>query len=257
MKLICLVFLGLFASLNALPYENAGSRIVGGQEAEEGFAPYQVSLQSKSGAHNCGGAIINNRWILTAAHCIDGMTVDYYRVRAGTINYRLGGVLYTPEKLIPHENYNNPQFNNDIGLIKVKETIDFQKGSVEEIPYSDNYVPENTPIVLTGWGRLSAWGPIPEILNFINLKAISYEECLSRHGGSNSVSKGHLCTFTKSGEGACNGDSGGPLVFTNAEGKTELAAAVNWGIPCGRGYPDAHVRISAYYDWIQKQIQEN
>lgn len=165
----------------------------------------------------------------------------------GTNNYKEGGVIYTPEKLIAHESYNNPAYNNDIGLIKTKEKIEFND-LVQSVPISDNYVNADTVVTLTGWGRLSAGGEVPEMLHTIDLEAISYEECYFRHGGSSSVSKGHLCTYTQFGQGACNGnelkisfsnfrtsflkylgDSGGPLVYTNEDGKLELAAAVNWG----------------------------
>jgi trypsin len=78
---------------------------------------------------------------------------------------------------------------------------------VQAIEYEWRKVPENASIRLTGWGRLYAGGPVPNSLQTIELRHIDYEECKSRHTNDAGVDYGHLCTFNKAGEAACNGDS--------------------------------------------------
>uniref|UniRef100_A0A1L8DQI6 Putative trypsin-like serine protease n=1 Tax=Nyssomyia neivai TaxID=330878 RepID=A0A1L8DQI6_9DIPT len=225
-------------------------KIVGGQTAEEGSAPYQVSLQTRNG-HNCGGAIIDKKWVITAAHCIKGATTSSLTVLAGTNDLKNGGVKYYPEQFFIHSRYDKPSFANDVGLIKLTESIAFTD-KVKAIEYDYHLVPDGAVIRLTGWGRLSAGGPIPDLLQTIDLNYVNHADCQKFYGPNNSVDVGHLCTFLGKGQGACNGDSGSPLVYQN-----RLVALTNWGVPCATGVPDAHCRISYYHDWIRTTINSN
>ncbi|EAT41805.1 AAEL006598-PA [Aedes aegypti] len=228
------------------------NRVVGGQEAADGSVPYQVSLQLKGYGHICGGSIIGERWILTAAHCVEGETPGQLNVLAGTNSLKEGGELHETDKFIRHKYYNQPQFHNDVALIRLKSKLQFS-AKVKPIVYWEKEVGANQSVVLTGWGRTSAGGPVPTKLQTLDLKTISNEECKQKSSGnSNNVGIGHICTLTKSGEGACNGDSGGPLTL---DGK--LVGLVNFGVPCAFGFPDAYARVSYFHEWVRTTVAEN
>lgn len=198
----------MYTLLPALSYllpleDNHGSsRVVGGHDAEPGSAPYQVSLQGFFG-HSCGGAIVADLWILTAAHCVVGASLSQLRVLVGTNSLKEGGQKYDPAKFIVHSRYNKPEFHNDIALVKLKSKLELND-NVKAIEYSEKVVPVNATLTLTGWGRTSTGGSIPTKLQTIDLDYISHEECKRLHGNTADVDIGHICTFTKTGEGACN-----------------------------------------------------
>lgn len=155
-SLTSIIFLSILIAIDAKSFEknlDDRLRIIGGITAPDGAAPYQVSLQTIFG-HNCGGAIIGRRWIATAAHCIQGYTPSAYKVVAGTNDLKKGGTSYAPDLLIYHKRYNQPAFHNDIGLIRLKEPIEYTE-KVQPIVYWEHEVPANATITLTGWGRLS------------------------------------------------------------------------------------------------------
>lgn len=106
----------------------------------------------------------------------------------------------------PTDRYGQPPYSNDIGLIRLKTNITLSE-KVQVAKYLWKEVPENATIKLTGWGRLSAGGAAPNKLQAIDLKYVQYEKCKELHSNDNSVDIGHLCTFNKRNEGACNGDS--------------------------------------------------
>lgn len=103
---------------------------------------------------------------------------------------------------------------------------------------------------LIGWGRTSYPGSIPNDLQFLNLKTLTYEQCKSAWS-TETIVQSEICTLTKSGEGACHGDSGGPLI-AGSDGKASLIGLVSWGAPCARGVPDVYTRVSAFLPWIKQ-----
>lgn len=126
------------------------------------------------------------------------------QILVGTNDLKTGGTLYKVSKLIAHEKYNRPSFANDIGLILIDGEIEF-KEKVQPIKFSKKFIKAGTKLRVTGWGRLSAGGQIPQLLQVLDVNAVSNAECQRYHGGT--VHESHLCTLTRRGEGKfeCNG----------------------------------------------------
>lgn len=133
-----------------------GTRIVGGDIAAAGDAPYQISMRYKArDFHFCGGSIIDTQWILTAAHCVTDFKPEEIEIVAGSLSLVEGGDRYGVEKIIPHEFYNPLIIRDDIALVKVNKEITYSDGVVESIPLCDHYVDGGVTMLLTGWGLTS------------------------------------------------------------------------------------------------------
>lgn len=276
MKLTSVVFLAIVLRVSAAltndsplyPPQFTTEKIVGGETAREGLAPYQISIQTLSGNHFCGGAIIDEKWIITAAHCLQSKKASDFKVLTGTqILKDHNGTYYEPEEVILHCNYNNPSYYNDIALVRLKEPIKFNERT-SKVDYDYSPLKAGDKLTLTGWGTLALGGRIPNELQTLQVEYVSFEDCRFLHKNSTWVDYGHTCTFNDFGRGACHGDSGGPLVANNKLVRASLylfiyvyknvnlqVALVNWGRPCAQGYPDVHARVSYYHDFIRKNIR--
>lgn len=132
------------------------SRIVGGTDAVEGQVPYQVSLRSGN-VHFCGGSILNNRWILSAAHCTVGRLVANTQIVVGTIFLRSGGILHQTSAIIIHPEYNRTSISNDISVVQTTTTITFTT-NVHQIGLGSSYVGGGVFALASGWGRIRVSG---------------------------------------------------------------------------------------------------
>jgi len=239
------------------PPGKAEGRIVGGVEAEPNQWPWQVALFIDD-AWFCGGAIISENWVVTAAHCADG--ASYFDVMAGAHDVRASSephrVEITSYNGIVHENYDDWALVNDIALVELPTPLEFNDYIKPAcLPSLGDTADQGELVTCTGWGKPSdsAGGIAPKLRMVSDLPVISNAECDSVYG---IVGDGVVCIDTTGGKGTCNGDSGGPLNM-----KAEVKAAgqqwkhvgvVSFGSSsgCEVGLPAGFTRTESYLDWI-------
>lgn len=252
-EIACLLLLLAVAKakrLKQLQRTSIKDRIVGGSTAEEGLAPYQVSLQ-EGGYHFCGGSIIDNNWIITAAHCVVYNKPEEISVLTGTQDLTQPGVSYYVKRIYVHCNYDVPSMHNDIALLHLNSSITLnEKTQVIKLPTRP--LNDGDAVLLTGWGTEEPYGTAPQQLKKVNLNFMKYDPCRKALRDDPDLDVGHICTFTKSGEGACHGDSGGPVVRNGV-----LVGIVNWGYPCAIGLPDVYASSYYYSEWILSITSDN
>ncbi|CAO1432960.1 unnamed protein product [Diamesa serratosioi] len=234
-----------------------GSRITGGQAAVLGQFPYQALLLLKDSSGNsyvCGGSIISHNWILTAAHCVDGIvSADIY---VGIVNRSPMSYVWTikvnQNSLMGHENYDASTISNDIALVRLASAIP-QHASVNYISLPRRAeVNENLTGkagIISGFGRDSDNSSIKGTLRWVEVTIIQNEVCEKSY---ENVISSNVCVETNGGKSACSGDSGGPLTVLRLDGRSELAGIVSYGktVGCEKGYPSVFTRVHSFLDWI-------
>uniref|UniRef100_A0A336LFR6 CSON008863 protein n=1 Tax=Culicoides sonorensis TaxID=179676 RepID=A0A336LFR6_CULSO len=250
MKNILLILLSIifFFSSN-ISFETPSSKLFGGVPAKPGQFPYAVSLRDLNGTHQCGGAILNNKWIITASHCIDNETVDTVKVTYGTIYNTGAEPLHSISKLIQHEKWRNMfDFKVDIGLVKVKCQIIFN-AYVKPIKIYTGLIKSGDEGVVSGWGLdgISFWQP--KVLQYLNVRFISYAQCRKFEPN---LSRTIVCTEKKFGYGTCLADSGSPLV---KDDKLVGLVLYSLDLQCAHYFPDGYLFVQKFIKWIKNNIQ--
>ncbi|XP_063313447.1 serine protease 57-like isoform X1 [Pelobates fuscus] len=242
----------LLTALCSLPLSGA-YYIVGGHEAKPHSRPYMASLQDKNG-HFCGGFLINRKWVLTAAHCLEPLTSMCVVLGSHKLSVTDKYVqMFSVSKAVQHPKYNNVTFENDILLLKLNRSVVMTSAVIPiRLPCRHSRVVPSSSCSVAGWGYVSDLHVSPGVLMEVNVTVISRNTCKKAYGY---IAPSMLCTATPGKiKGFCGGDSGGPLVCRKrAEGVVSFS-----GRKCGDPtFPDVYTRVSSFVPWILRVIKKN
>ncbi|XP_060930795.1 chymotrypsin-like elastase family member 2A [Limanda limanda] len=238
------------------------TRVVGGEDVRPQSWPWQISLQyNRQGEwrHTCGGTLISNQWVLTAAHCIS--SGREYRVGLGKHNLienEAGAVFMGTANIIVHEKWNPFFIRNDIALIKLETPVSFSDSIMAAcLPAAGFLLAHNEPCYVTGWGRISTGGPIADILQQALLPVVDHATCTKPDWWGSQVKDTMVCAGGDGVVSGCNGDSGGPLNCRGADGTWGVHGIVSFGSGLSCNFPKkptVFTQVSSYSDWISSKM---
>lgn len=244
--------------------QGPSAQIVGGEDAQPLEFPWQISLQvilRRGGdwEHFCGGAIINEQYIATAAHCVEvDPSPSTYRVKVG--EYDLGQQDPYERRLelsdvTMHPKYDTDATTYDHALLKLKTPLNFSGADNAVMPIclpTKNQEFDGETCTASGWGFTKDDGKISPILKKVDLPIVPFEECNEDYEGQVDKNTMVCAGYEEGGKGTCYGDSGGPLVCLREDGPYVLAGSTSFGGGCAEpGYPPVFSRISTRLDWIK------
>ncbi|XP_061458222.1 complement factor D-like isoform X2 [Rhineura floridana] len=231
--------------------ERPRGRILGGREAPR--RPYMASLQINR-KHICGGFLIAEQWVLSAAHCLEDAGNETFQVLLGTRslsgfepNKRLFGV----RRLVPHPGSSRYTNHDDLLLVQLEERA-FLNSDVQILAFQreDRDLPEGTRCEVAGWGIISNTGKRPENLHHVELGVIGRPKCNERIHHDGEVTEKMMCAESRKKD-SCKGDSGGPLVCNDiAEAIVTTGSRI-----CGNWKkPGIYTRTAPYTEWISSVL---
>ncbi|XP_026475234.1 trypsin-7-like [Ctenocephalides felis] len=223
------------------------SRIVGGYETRIEDHPHQVSIM-RYGWHSCGGSIIGEEWILTAAHCTASVNPGVLSIRVGSSFRDRNGTVIDVAEIFVHPKYNAEHIDYDYSLLRMAKPIR-QSISTRAImlPQQGENFKEGLLTTITGWGTLSSGGPLPSTLQAVAVPLISTERCSLAYGVDTITDRMICAGVDAGGKDSCQGDSGGPMI---ANGK--LIGIVSWGRGCAQPkVPGVYAKVADQRDWIK------
>ncbi|KAJ0176085.1 hypothetical protein K1T71_008259 [Dendrolimus kikuchii] len=239
------------------------SRIVGGSITDISQTPYQVGLVIQIlwvFTSVCGGSLISNTRVVTAAHCNNdgsGVSAQSFTAVLGSNTIFSGGTRIGTTNVVMHPQWNPRTAANDIAILRINSVAYTNVIQPIALP-SGNEINQNFvgwTALASGYGLTADGGSIPtsQRLSSVSIPVITNAECAAVYG-TNFVHASNICTSGAGGRGTCSGDSGGPLVVTSNNrriliGVTSYGAAAG----CAAGFPAAFARVTSYVSWLLAQ----
>lgn len=261
------------ATAQAKPVNGVTPRIVGGVDASPSAYPWIAALLRSNNANAfssqfCAGSLIGDRWILTAAHCVNGFTsASEIEVAIGIADLRnISSSDRIPViSILVHPDYDDISSDNDIALLKLATP-----SSNTVLAIADNTLTNSIPVdgtvtadqmTIIGWGDTTASSTppatsvFPRLLQEASIPKFDFATCNSIY--NNALTSNMICAgFAAGGNDTCQGDSGGPLLYFNpADSSWYQTGVTSFGNGCAlANNPGIYTRAANYIVWVNSTM---
>ena len=258
------------------------NRIVGGGPADVDEWPWSVALIFKPvrttsftppgslGLHFCGGTLISQTLVVTAAHCVINKETERIKIKVGEYDFGKDNetlsALYDVNNVMMHKGFVQETFENDIAILRISQKVELNR-SVQPIclPFENrknNKEPRQlhseTTAVVIGWGTTFFGGPKSSVLREVDIRIEDSTRCARAYSdfnpndNTNTILPTMLCAG-ENGKDSCQGDSGGPLNCQHKDNnRWELCGITSFGFQCSSALPGVYTKVDEYLDWIEE-----
>ncbi|XP_019602161.2 coagulation factor X [Rhinolophus sinicus] len=239
--------------------ENSLIRIVGGRDCKEGECPWQALLINEENEGFCGGTILNEFYILTAAHCLHQS--KRFKVRVGDRNTETeegNEMVHEVEVIIKHNKFVRETYDFDIAVLKLKTPISFRMNvapaCLPEKDWAESTLMTQKSGIVSGFGRTHEKGRTSTTLKMLEVPYVDRNTC--KLSSRFTITPNMFCAgYDSKPEDACQGDSGGPHV-TEFKNTYFVTGIVSWGEGCAqKGKYGVYTKVTNFLKWIDRSMK--
>ncbi|XP_051911033.1 coagulation factor X isoform X1 [Hippocampus zosterae] len=239
--------------------ESLNPRIVGGALERLGGSPWQVLIRRADGYGFCGGTLVSDRWVISAAHCFQ-QTAHHVTIGDYDKQRRDPGEQNIPvERVLPHPHYHDFTMDSDVALVYLARPVVRGPSAIPAClpdPHlSKKLLKEDNRGLVTGWGATHYLRRSSRFLRKVALPVVNQRACA---GSTEQVITDNMfCAgYVDAPMDACSGDSGGPFVV-NYRGTWFLTGVVSWGERCAaKGKYGVYTRLGNFLSWIRTTMEK-
>ncbi|KAF6084006.1 coagulation factor X [Phyllostomus discolor] len=235
------------------------TRIVGGRDCGDGECPWQALLINEENVGFCGGTILNNFYVLTAAHCL--LQAKSFKVRVGDQNTEEedgNEMVHEVEMIIKHNRFNKETYDCDIAILKLRVPITFRRNvapaCLPEKDWAESALMTQKTGIVSGFGRTHEKGRASTTLKMLEVPYVDRNTC--KLSTKFTITQNMFCAgYDSKPEDACQGDSGGPHV-TKFKNTYYVTGIVSWGEGCAhKGKFGIYTKVTNFLRWINRSMK--